>query len=47
MRILITGTAGLPGGIIFKFFKNSQQSWDSTGREKSQILENYKRIKHL
>ena len=25
MKILITGTAGLPSGIIFKFFKNSQK----------------------
>jgi hypothetical protein len=41
MKILITGTAGLPGGIIFKFFKNSQQSWDSTGRENVKLLENY------
>ena len=47
MKILVTGAAGLPGGKIFNFFKNSQQSWDSTGREKLQNLENNKRIKHL
>jgi uncharacterized protein YbjT (DUF2867 family) len=33
MKFLVTGAAGLLGGIIFKFFKNSQQGWDSTGRE--------------
>lgn len=41
MKILITGSAGLPAGIIFKFFKNSQRSWDSTGREIFQNLQKF------